>query len=171
MAPPSMRPRSVQVGFTYLGLLFFVAISAAALATLGQRWSLAVQREKERELEFRGGEIARAIDAYVRAGLQLRPNQPPVLPSSIDELLEDRRGPRPLHHLRRAYADPFTGQADWVLLPAPGRPGQFAALHSRSEQALLRRLDGLDRPALARDWVFRAAGAPAPVSRPGGDRP
>lgn len=140
-------------GFTYLGMLFFVAISAAALAALGQHWSTAVQREKERELEFRGQEIARAIVSYLKAA----PVQPPQYPASMDDLLEDRRGFKPRHHLRRAYLDPFTGKPDWVLVPEPTAPGRFGAVHSRSEQELLRRLDpDADQVSRALDWVFRA---------------
>lgn len=153
--------RRAQLGFTYLGLLFFVAISAAALAALGQRWSTAVQRDKERELEFRGQEIARAIDSYLKAGQQVRPKQPPAYPASLDDLLEDRRGVRPLHHLRRAYVDPFTGKPDWVLVPVTGRNLAFQSLHSRSDQPLLRRLGDADKPTRASDWVFEAGLAAA----------
>jgi type II secretory pathway pseudopilin PulG len=127
--------RLAAAGFTYLGLLFFVAITAAALAALGQRWSMAAQRERERELEFRGQEIARAIEAYVATS----PQGPAAYPRSLDDLLIDGRGVRPRHHLRRAYADPFTGEPDWVLIrPPAGGPG-FYGVHSRSEQLLLRR--------------------------------
>jgi type II secretory pathway pseudopilin PulG len=146
--------QAVQRGFTYLGLLFFVATSAAALAALGQAWSSAAQRERERELEFRGGEIARAIAAYVKAA----PNQQAQYPASLDDLLADRRGVKTRHHLRRAYVDPFTGEADWVLVPEPGNPRRFVAVHSRSEQRLLRTsVDGGTPVSKAQDWIFRAS--------------
>ncbi|HEX2009710.1 MAG TPA: type II secretion system protein, partial [Roseateles sp.] len=146
-----------QRGFTYLGMLFFVAITAAALAALGQRWSTAVQREKERELEFRGQEIARAIASYLKAGAA-RPGAPGgAHPRSLEELLVDERGPKARHHLRRAYVDPFTGKPDWVLLPAPTDPQGFRAVHSRSEQELMRRLPPDESvPVRAMDWVFSA---------------
>ncbi|MBW8894437.1 MAG: hypothetical protein JF617_20915 [Burkholderiales bacterium] len=106
-----MRPRaSTDVaglaarGFTYLGMLFLVALTAAALAALGQAWTTAAQREKERELEWRGGEIARAIASYAKAST----NPPGQYPRSLDDLLIDRRGVNARHHLRRAYVDPFT---------------------------------------------------------------
>jgi hypothetical protein len=35
---------------------------------------------------------------------------------SVDDLLEDKRFPVPLHHLRRAYPDPMTGKNDWLFL-------------------------------------------------------
>lgn len=142
-----------QRGFSYLGLLFFVAITAAALAALGQSWSTAAQRERERELEFRGSEIARAIASYVKAS----PAQPGQNPRSLDDLLIDRRGVKTIHHLRRAYADPFTGKPDWVLVSEPSQPQGFTAVHSRSERELLRSLSPEGLPLkTARDWLFDA---------------
>ncbi|MCV2353689.1 type II secretion system GspH family protein [Paucibacter sp. B2R-40] len=145
-----------QRGFTYLGLLFFVAITAAGLAALGQAWSTAAQRERERELEFRGNEIAQAIGSYLKTSPGLA-----QYPASLDDLLADRRGPKTRHHLRRAYADPFTGKPDWVLVPDAANPKTFSAVHSRSERALLRQsqTDGTS-VATAQDWVFTAATAP-----------
>lgn len=146
-----------QRGFTYLGMLFFVAITAAALAALGQSWSTAAQREKERELEFRGREIARAIASYRQSGAPAA-----AYPHSLADLLIDARGPKPRHHLRRAYIDPFTGQADWVLVAAPGDPQGFHAVHSRSERLLLRRLQPDNpEPSRADAWLFSADEAQA----------
>jgi len=151
-----------QRGFGYLGLLFFVAITAAALAALGQSWSTAAQRERERELEFRGGEIARAIASYIRAS----PAQPGQNPRSLDDLLIDRRGVKTLHHLRRAYADPFTGKPDWVLVSEPGQSQGFTAVHSRSERELLRSLSPEGLPLkTARDWLFDAKGQTLQVTQ------
>ena len=158
------RPPTPARGFTYLGLLFFVALTAAALAALGQSWSTAGQRERERELEFRGEELARAIQSYAKvsgAGAQ------PQYPQSLQDLLIDRRGSKTRHHLRRAYTDPFTGQADWVLVPEPGQPQAFSAVHSRSERALLRQSRPDGQPlSKASDWIFlgRPEGAAAPAA-------
>lgn len=148
------RPgQAAQRGFTYLAVLFLVALTAAGLAALGQAWSTAAQREKERELEFRGQEIARAMRSYFRA----TPTPPQQYPAVLQDLLEDRRGPVVRRHLRRLYADPFTGQPDWVLVPAPGQPDRFHGLHSRSSQPLLRTLapDGTTA-ATAEQRVFLA---------------
>lgn len=121
-------------GFTYLGMLFLVALTAAGMAALGHAWKTAAQREKERELEWRGAEIARAIASYAKAG----PTPPGEYPRSLDDLLSDRRGVKTRHHLRRAYVDPFSLQADWELVPEPSQPGRFSAVRSRSEQPLLK---------------------------------
>ncbi|MDM4767015.1 type II secretion system protein [Pelomonas sp. SE-A7] len=154
-------------GYSYLALLFFVAITSAALAALGRQWSIAAQRERERELEFRGHEIRRAIEAYLAA---TPAGQAGVLPRELDDLLVDRRGMHELHHLRRAYVDPFTGQADWELLPAlDGRPG-FLGVRSRSDQLLLSRSkpdqDEAER-ASSRVYMARPAlGAPGQAVAP-----
>ncbi|MCU7370620.1 hypothetical protein PEC18_06940 [Paucibacter sp. O1-1] len=166
MRTGSWRPQ----GFTYLGMLFFVAITAAAMAALGQSWTTAAQRERERELEFRGQEIARAIASYLKAGVPTAPGQDAAAgaaagavgshPRSFEDLLVDRRGIKPRHHLRRAYVDPMTGKPDWVLVPAPTDPQGFHAVHSRAEQTLLRRIspDG-EQASRASDWLFSAAAA------------
>lgn len=107
------RPRSR--GFTYLLLLFVLALGGIGLAALGERASLQVQRDKEAELRFRGQAIARAIASYWQA----TPGPVKQYPRSFDELLEDRRGLVPQRHLRQVYADPFTGRPDWVLVAAP----------------------------------------------------
>ena len=142
-------------GFSYLGLLFFVAITAAALAALGQAWSTAAQRERERELDFRGNEIARAIASYAAASAD--PRVPTAYPTSLDDLLNDRRGIKTRHHLRRAYTDPFTGQADWVLVPDPANAKRFVGVHSRTERVLLRETkDDGTAVRVASDWLFMA---------------
>jgi len=148
-----MRP---ERGYSYLAVLFLVALTAAGLAALGQAWSTAAQRERERELVFRGGEIARAIAAYAQA----TPNPPQQYPRSLDDLLSDHRGLRPRHHLRRAYADPFTGEPDWELVAEPGQPGAFGAVRSRSAHALLREYgpDG-GQVRAARDLLFSSRNA------------
>ena len=143
-------------GYSYLAVLFLVALTAAGLAALGQAWSTAAQRERERELLFRGGEIARAIAAYALA----TPNPPQQYPKSLDDLLADNRSPKPRRHLRRAYEDPFTGKPDWELVAEPGQPGAFSAVRSRSEHPLLREYGPDGVPVRqARDLLFSSRNA------------
>lgn len=118
--------RTGERGFTYLWLLFLLAAGGAALAAAGQRWSAIMQSERERELIFRGEQIAEAIAAYRGA----QGAGAARWPASWDELLEDRRGPALRRHLRRAYADPFTGEADWE--PILDEEGRWRGVRSRS---------------------------------------
>ena len=159
MAATSIASADRQRGFTYLWLLFILAAGAAGLAAIGQRASTAVQRDREAELMFRGHEMARALAAYWSA----TPGAAKSLPTSLQELLEDRRGTLPVRHLRRVYADPFTGQPDWVLVTTDD--GKVSGIHSRANVPALRSID-LPKPqpgarALVSDRVFMAALAPA----------
>lgn len=99
-------------GFTYLWLLFVVALGGVALAALGQRQQTVQQREREAELRFRGEAIAAAIGGYMRAS----PDGANGLPQQLEDLLEDKRSGKVQRHLRRLYTDPFTGRADWLLI-------------------------------------------------------
>jgi hypothetical protein len=150
---------AAQCGFTYLWLLFILAAGAAGLAAIGQRASIAVQRDREAELMFRGHEIAHAITAYWSA----TPGDAKSLPTSLQDLLEDRRGTLPIRHLRRVYADPFTGQPDWILMTTDD--GKISGVRSRASVPALRSLD-LPKPehgthALVSDRVFMATLVPA----------
>ena len=86
-------------------------------------------------------------------------------PRSLDDLLEDRRGTPPRHHLRQRYVDPFTGEADWELLALDADKTRFNAVRSRSAHALLREQssDGVT-VRQASDWIFSATGADAPAT-------
>lgn len=112
-------------GFTYIGMLIFVALAGAGMAAFGELASHAAQREKEAELLFRGNAYRAAVESYYRREQRY--------PQSLEQLLEDKRFPMPVRHLRRLYADPMTGAPDWALVEAPG--GGFMGVHSRSEDA------------------------------------
>jgi type II secretory pathway pseudopilin PulG len=118
-------PLGKQSGFTYIGLLIFVAIAGAGLAAFGQIASHAAQREKEAELLFRGNAIEAAIASYYK-----KENR---YPASLEALLEDKRYPMPVRHLRKLYPDPMTGEANWALVEAPG--GGVMGVHSRADAA------------------------------------
>ena len=115
-------------GLVMLTLLIALMLLSVALMGALDVWSLQRKRETEQQLLFVGNQYRLAILRYYRAGR--------VLPASIDELLNDTRFPEPLHHLRRAYADPVTGQNDWVYLYQAGR---VAGLHSSSTDAPIKR--------------------------------
>src|SRR5882762_9298819 len=55
-------------GFTYLTVLFIVAILMGGLALVGEVWDTWAKREKEADLLFVGNQYRRAIQLYVLAG-------------------------------------------------------------------------------------------------------
>jgi type II secretory pathway pseudopilin PulG len=114
-----------QQGFTLMGALIMVAAMGAGLAAYGQMASHVAQREKEAELLFRGDQYRQAIAAYYK--------KDQTYPRTLAELLEDRRYPNPVHHLRKLYADPINGRADWGIMDAPG--GGVMGVYSKSEEA------------------------------------
>lgn len=99
-------------GFTYLWLLLAVAIGSVSLVALGTLWHTTGQRERERELIFRGEQIAQALVSY-RAASGVGPAR---WPRTLEELVQDRRGPVDRHHLRQRYADPMTADGRWALI-------------------------------------------------------
>lgn len=150
-------------GYTYLLVLFLIAALGLGAAKTGEVWQQVAQREREAELLYRGADIARAIARYQARS----PVGSPTWPQSLDDLVEDRRFPMPVRHLRRVWRDPFTGEADWVTVRAGNG---IVAVHSR---ALLKpiRTQGLPPeldPAVSgarrySEWVFRPVANSDPV--------
>ena len=101
--------RPTQTGFTYLWLLFVLAIGAAGTAAVGELWTVQSQRSKERELAFRGAAIVAALESYRAAS----PAGAYCAPQRIEELLEDARTMPMRRHLRMPYRDPFSATGDW----------------------------------------------------------
>lgn len=122
-----MRRSGLQRGFSYLLLLFAVAALGIASAGSAVMWSTLTQSERERELLFIGGEFARALQRYHDAS----PVEPKRYPASLQELVEDKRQPTPVRHLRKIYFDPMTRSQDWGLVMAGG---QIRAIYSKSEK-------------------------------------
>src|SRR5262249_45578029 len=104
-----------QRGFTYLALVFAVAMLSIALAGAALVWSIEARRDKERELLFVGGEFRAALAAYYRD----REGKAERLPRELAELLDDRTELRARRYLRRIYYDPLTASQDWGLLKTP----------------------------------------------------
>jgi type II secretory pathway pseudopilin PulG len=116
-----------QRGFTYLGVLILVMIMGAGLAAFGTIYSQTAQRDKEAELLFVGEQFRDAIASYYMKSPGAR-----VYPKKLEDLVEDKRFPMPMRHLRRIYPDPITGSIDWGLDEMPGGGG-IMGVHSRSE--------------------------------------
>lgn len=158
--------RGAARGFTYVSLLLAVAMAGVGLALAGQYASTQIKRERERELLFAGEQFAKAIQSYRARSQQLSPGRSP-LPASLEQLLEDPRGVRPVRHLRRLYVDPMTGGTDWGLMRDPN--GGIVAVFSKSREAPMRVAD-LPEALVSTgpfrsyaDWKFGVPFEPAPT--------
>ena len=152
---PSIQRRAQQRGFTYLALLFAIALHGAVLAAAGSVWSTAEKRERERELLFVGDQFRSAIAAYARGG----PGIQGQLPRTLDDLLLDPRFPVNTRHLRRIFVDPITWKAEWGLVRTPDG-NAIVGVYSLSDQAPLKKahFEPADRAfegaARYSDWKF-----------------
>lgn len=124
---PDARPRiNAHGGFTYIGVLLLVALMGMVLASFGTLASMEMQREREQELLFVGGQFRRAIALYYEA----TPGPVKRYPPSLEALLSDARGPAPQRYLRKIYRDPISGKAEWGLVEGPG--GEVMGVYSLS---------------------------------------
>ncbi len=116
-----------QRGFTYLVLLFMVAIMGAVLAATAMVWHTLAQRDKEQELLYAGDAFRRAIGLYY----ERTPGAVKQYPKKLDDLLEDKRQVSLTRYLRKIYIDPLTASKKWGVVPGPG--GTIMGVYSRSE--------------------------------------
>jgi len=160
-----------QRGFTYLTLLFMVAILAGGAALAGEVWETSAKREKEAELLHVGNEYRKAIERYYLSGPQRQ------YPKDLGDLVKDPRQPGTVRHLRRLYADPITGKDQWGLVKSAD--GGVAGVYSLSEAAPLKSAGFAVRDASFEgktkyaDWqfVYAPTAAPAAEPNPGSSKP
>jgi type II secretory pathway pseudopilin PulG len=155
-----------QSGFTYLGLLFMVAVMGVGLAAVGEVWQTVAQREKEKDLLLAGREIRKAIGRYhsASAGGWQR------YPASLDDLLKDSRFPGVRRHMRSIPMDPMTSKSVWETIPAPG--GGVMGVHSRSNAASLKSTgfdpgeEGFEGKETYNEWKFVFVPKNTPLNMP-----
>jgi type II secretory pathway pseudopilin PulG len=150
-----------------IGLLLVLALAGIWLMAAVDFWTLARQREREQQLLFAGDAYRQAIRQYYFGA---PPGAPRTLPRSLEMLLDDDRYPKPVHHLRRLYPDPMTGDARW----GERRLGDFiVGVYSLSEAPPIKKAGfsaadaGFEDKHSYKDWVFSFAEAPAVPSPPG----
>jgi len=96
--------------------MFAVLVLSLGFLIAAPVWQTELQRDKEEELIFRGGQYVEAVRLYVQ-------KNPGRFPSSLKELLDKKC-------IRRLYRDPLDRGGEWniVLNPtrasAGGQPGQ-----------------------------------------------
>lgn len=155
-------------GYTYLTVLFAVAIMGVGLALTGEVWRTAAMRDKEAELLFVGNQFRQAIGRYYLSG-------PRQYPRSLSDLLKDPRRPGTERYLRRLYADPITGGNEWGLVKAPD--GGIMGVHSLSPAAPIKtagfaaRDRHLEGAAQYLEWRFVYEPGPAGTAGPAPGQP
>jgi type II secretory pathway pseudopilin PulG len=155
-----------QHGFTYLTVLFLLAIMSGSLALVGEVWHTSAARDKEAELLHVGNEYRKAIERYYVSGSGVR-----QYPKNLADLVKDPRQPGTVRHLRRLYPDPITGSDEWGLVKSAD--GGFAGVYSRSEAAPLKiagfavRDASFEGKSKYSDWQFVFAPPAAPAAKPG----
>ena len=151
-----------QRGFTYLGLMFIIAVLGLTGAAASTLWSFQDQRQRERELLFIGRQFEKALVSYRQAPLpppeSAAVEQPPDRPGRLEDLLRDPRVPYVRRHLRQIYVDPFTGKAEWGVVRDPHQ--RIVGVYSLSMREPIRRVDlGVvsirGQARTYRDWIFR----------------
>jgi type II secretory pathway pseudopilin PulG len=157
-------------GFTYLTILFVVAIMGAGLALVGEVWHTSAMREREAELLYVGNQFRKAIERYYLSG-------PRLYPRDLFDLLRDPRKLGIERYLRQLYPDPVTGKAEWGLVKAPD--GGLMGVYSLSEGKPLKAANFRPRDAAFEgaakysDWkfVYAPPAAQKPQQQPGAPPP
>ena len=103
----ALRLTRSAAGFTYIAALVIVVIMGIMLGAIGQSVKVIMQREREKELIFRGLQYRDAIERWSKKGTM------PLL--DIKHLLKDPRSASGDKYLRQLYSDPLTG-AEWKII-------------------------------------------------------
>jgi len=112
---PHRRHATPQRGFTLIGVLLFAAVFAVAAAAAVTAGATLQRHAAEEDLLAAGLEFRNAFKSYYESALST-----PRYPIKLEDLLRDPRFPGVRRHLRKLYADPLTGKAEWGTIPAPG---------------------------------------------------
>jgi type II secretory pathway pseudopilin PulG len=141
-------------GFTYLGILAFVAITGLLSAKAMVMVSTSQRSEDERHLLYVGAQFEKAFASYYHA----TPPGQPAYPASLKDLEQDPRFTELRRHLRGVHIDPITREREWGLIMAA--EGGIKGVHSLSEATPLKKggfKEGLEYFAEAshyHQWVF-----------------
>ncbi len=150
-------------GYIYLWTLFATMLAGVMLAAAGEVWQTTSQREKELELLYIGDQFRRAITSYhdaAQAGTTAS-----RYPESLEQLIEDKRGPKPVRHLRKIFPDPLTNSHEWGLLEEEN--GGITGVYSLSVLEPIKRAGfpadyaKFEKAKNYQDWQFIHAGKAA----------
>ena len=142
-------------GYTYVGLLIFVAVIGLLSATALQAGLTMQRRIAEDDLLERGQRLMLALESYAKA---TPPGQGPY-PKRIGDLERDPRFPKTVvRHLRRVERDPITGLARWGTVPSEDGTG-IVGFYSLSNARTARKefkppFDDFNDTNFYYQWVF-----------------
>lgn len=158
------RRLRTEAGFTYVGLVVFVAILGMVGAATLKVDGLMRRAAAERELLETGAAFSEALRSYAAA----TPRGFPTLPPTLQDLLKDPRFPGTRRHLRKIFVDPITGTTEWGVLYQGDKVGVLA-VYSLSQARPLKvanfdkRFQGFENKEHLSEWKFAAAGPGVPV--------
>lgn len=161
------RPSRNEAGFTYVGLVFFVAILGLVGAATLKVDALLRRAAAEQDLLEIGAEFSEALRSYAAA----TPRGYPTAPPSLQELLKDPRFPGTRRHLRKIFVDPITGKSEWGIVYQGDKIGVLAVYSLSQAQPLkvanfdARFLNFENKEHLS-EWKFTATGQGVSVTAP-----
>jgi len=171
--------RAGQSGLVLIALLLMLMLVGVGALAAAEVWATSAKRERESELLWVGEQYRKAIESYWRT----TPGPRKILPSSVEQLLNDERFPNPVHHLRAAYRDPMAPDTDLEPILVnnaligvhsvskaapmkhahfPPRYQQFALAEDYSQWQFIFQL-----PTAGRNPGLMPAPAPTPMPNPG----
>lgn len=103
---------------------------AIAVGATYEQMGTIIKREKEQELMFAGKQYQQALASYYHQS----PEGLKELPTSLDDLLLDKRFVATKRHLRKRFIDPITG-GDWGLMM--NENNQIKGVYSTSNAQVL----------------------------------
>lgn len=101
-----------QDGFSYVIVMFLVAVMSIVSVRALERTSTREKRDKEAQLLDVGTAYLKAIEQYYNEA----PGTAQSYPPELEDLLYDGRLTRPQRPLRKLYRDPITGNVEWGLV-------------------------------------------------------
>jgi type II secretory pathway pseudopilin PulG len=101
--------RASESGFTLAGVIVIMTIMMIVVAyTVPRMWSTVMKREREQETIYAMHQYAMAVSDFKTKNT--------TYPTSLQQL-KDARQPRMIRGVKGEYADPLTGEVDWLVIP------------------------------------------------------
>jgi len=145
-------------GFSYMGLLLFIAIAGIGLSAVGMTWHSQVKAENEQQLLFVGSQFRSALNSYYES----TPAATKTYPLTLQDLLRDKRFPNVKRHLRQIYTDPMSGNTEWGINRAQGRIVGIYSLSTKKPFKLsgfTNENQSFNYAKSYREWIFGQVGS------------